>query len=150
MKVILRQNVQNLGLEGDIVEVALGYARNYLLPKGLAELASPEALKKAQAIKAARLIQEEEEKKKAQDLAKKLEKVIITIPVKVGEEGKLFGSVTSDEIAQAIKDQAKIEIDKKAILLTEPIKKIGKYNIKIRLFKDVGATIKVKVEEKKT
>ena len=149
MKVILRQNVQNLGLKGDIIEVALGYTRNYLLPKGLVELVTQETLKKAQAIKTTRTKQEEEEKKKAQNLAKKLEKITITIPAKVGEKGKLFGSITSEEIAKNLKNQTKIEVNKKAILLEEPIKKVGKHDVKVKLFKDVEVVLKVKIEEKK-
>lgn len=149
MKVILTQNIKNLGLSGDIVEATLGYARNYLLPKGLAELATQEALKKAQAIKTTRAKQEEEERKKAQGLAKKLEKITITIPAKVGKERKLFGSITSEEIAKTLKDQTKIKVDKKVILLEEPIKKVGKYDVKIKLFKDVEVVLKVKIEEKK-
>jgi large subunit ribosomal protein L9 len=149
MKVILTQNVQNLGLKGDIIEVALGYTRNYLLPKGLVELVTQETLKKAQAIKTTRTKQEEEEKKKAQNLAKKLEKITITIPAKVGEKGKLFGSITSEEIAKNLKNQTKIEVNKKAILLEEPIKKVGKHDVKVKLFKDVEVVLKVKIEEKK-
>lgn len=149
MRVILIQNVKSLGLEGDIKEVALGYARNFLLPKGLAQIATPQAIKKTQAIKVAQFKKEKEERKKALEVVKKLKGLTVIIPAKVGEEGKLFGSISSDEITQAVKDQAKIEMDKEAVLLDEPIRKVGEHKVKVRLFKDVEAFVKIKVEKRK-
>ena len=148
MQVILIQNVESLGLKGEVIEVAPGYVRNFLLPKKLAEIATPQAIKKAQAQKATQSKKEEEERKKALEIAKKLEGLAITIPAKVGEEGKLFGSITSDEIVKALRNQAKIKIDKKAVLLDEPIRKVGKYNIKVKLFKDLKATLKIKIKKR--
>ena len=149
MRVILTQNVKNLGLEEDIKEVPFGYARNFLIPKGLAQIATPQAVKEVQTQKAVQTKEEEEKRKKALEVAKKLKGLTVAISAKIGEEGKLFGSIASEEIAKALKNQAKIEIDKKVILLDEPIRKVGKYKVKVGLFKDVETILQVKIEEKK-
>ena len=150
MRVILTQDIKNLGLKGEIKEVTLGYARNFLIPKGLAEAVTPQTLKKALALKALRVKREKEERKKAQKIAEKLEKLSLVIPVEVSEEGKLFGSVTSSEIIQEIKNKTGLELNKRDIILNKPIKKVGEYEVEIKLFKDIKASIKLKIKKKKT
>lgn len=146
MKVILLKKVTSLGEEDSILEVSDGYARNYLLPQKLATLATPSVLASAEKRKQKKL--EELEKQKAEFLALKdrLSSLTIEISAPAGEEGKLFGSVTSQDIAEAVKNQAGIELDKKKIELEEPLKLVGEYNITVGLFQDIKATLKIKVK----
>jgi large subunit ribosomal protein L9 len=142
MEVVLKKDHENLGVALDVVAVKDGYARNFLIPQGIAVPAS-EGNKKTVA-EAKKLSEKREEKKlkEARQLAKKIEGVPCTIPVNVGEEEKLFGSVTSQEIADFLKKEG-IEIDKRDIELEEPIKQLGVYSVKIMLYKDVSAKLKV-------
>lgn len=141
MKVILRKNFDQLGKIGEIVEVKNGYARNFLIPRNIAYTATAgniralEEEKKQMAKKLAKEMQD------AEMLSTELEKVSITIPVKVGEEDKLFGSVTTQMIADALKDKG-FEIDKRKIEITEPIKSLGIYSVNIKLHSDVNAVVK--------
>ncbi|MDD4142400.1 MAG: 50S ribosomal protein L9 [Bacteroidales bacterium] len=151
MRIILKQDVQGLGFEHDVVIVKPGYARNYLIPRGLAITATPSAIKvrdevvRQQEHKRAKLI------KDATDLAAALETATVKIPVKATEEGKIFGSVTSAAIAEALMEQYKYEVDKKNIMLDDNrIKELGSYNAIVNLFKDVKATLKVLVEREET
>ena len=150
MEVVLKKDHENLGKALDVVTVKDGYARNYLLPNGIA-VAANEGNKKAVA-EAKKLTENREEKKlkEARQLAKKIENVPCTIPVNVGEEDKLFGSVTSQEIVDFLAKEG-IEVEKKNIELEEPIKQLGVYSVKIDLYKDVQAKLKVWVvkDEKK-
>lgn len=142
MEVILKQPVERLGKTLDIVNVARGYARNYLIPKGFAVIATEgnkKSVAESQRLKQAR---EEHETQKAKVLARKMEAVSLTIPVKVGEEEKLFGSVTSHTILEAVKTEG-LEIDKNAIELEEPIKELGVYTVPVRFSKNVTAKLKV-------
>ncbi|NOX36934.1 MAG: 50S ribosomal protein L9 [Calditrichaeota bacterium] len=142
MKIILREDFERLGKAGDIVDVKPGYARNYLIPKQIAYPATPSYLKileEERKQKQQRLLKE---KKQAEAMAKKLEDVSVTISVSVGEEDKMFGSVTSQNIADALKEQG-IEIDRRKIELEEPIKELGIYSVPIRLHPEVEAKIKV-------
>ena len=141
MKIVLKQDVDKLGVTGDIVEVADGYGRNYLLPRGLALKATPGAEKVAERIKKATGRKIQEEKTNLDELAKKLSKLSLTIPVQVGEDEKMYGSVTSIDIANMLKQEG-IEIDKKKIILKEPIKKLGVFNIQIKLHPKVTAEVK--------
>ena len=141
MKVILKQDIDKLGTTGNIVEVADGYGRNYLLPRGLALKANPGAEKVAEQIKKAKGRKIQEEKTNLEELAKKLSKLSLTIPVQVGEDEKMYGSVTSIDIANMLKQEG-IEIDKKKIILKEPIKKLGVFNIQIKLHPEVTAEVK--------
>ena len=146
MKVVLLQDVKALGKKGEVVEVSEGYARNFLLGKKYAVEATPAnlntlKLQKANADKIAA-----EQLAEAKEIAGKLESVTATVAIKAGENGKTFGSVSSREIAQALADQG-VEVDKKKIVLPEPIKEFGKYDVKIKLHKDVAATVKVNVVE---
>ena len=141
MKVVLKQNIDKLGIAGDIVEVADGYGRNYLLPSGLALKATAGAEKAADQIKKAKGRKIQEEKTSFEELAKKLSELSLTVPVQVGEDEKMYGSVTSIDIANMLKQEG-IEIDKKKIILKEPIKKLGIFNIQIKLHPEVTAEVK--------
>src|SRR5688572_30145731 len=142
MEVILRQSVENLGAPGDVVTVSNGYARNYLLPRGVAYQAT-EGNKKRIAQEKARLEAAESGRREAaQSLATRLEEVSITFAARVGEEGKLFGSVTAADIAQQLEAQGH-HVEKRQIDLHEPIKALGVYRVPIRLHADVRPEIKV-------
>lgn len=147
MKIVLLENVKKLGKKDEIIEVSDGYARNVLIPKKLGLPATAENLNNV------RLKNKNEEKKEEnlQNLAMKnketLEKETFAVMIKAGANGKTFGSITSKEIAEEIKNKAKIEIDKKDILIDESLKNIGTYDIKVRLHKEIQATIKVEVKE---
>ena len=142
MEVILRQAVEKLGHPGDIVTVSPGFARNYLLPRGFAYEATPGNRKRIERERS-RLEQAEEVRRgSAQELATKLEQVSLTFSARVGEEGKLFGSVTSSDIAHQLEAQG-FRIEKRQIDLHEPIRALGVYRVPIRLHADVHPEIKV-------
>lgn len=142
MEIILRQAVDNLGHPGDVVEVKAGYARNYLLPRGLAFLAT-EGNKKRIEQDRQRLEEAENERRgTAQELAAKLEEVSLTFSARVGEEGKLFGSVTAADIAQQLEAQG-LHVEKRLIDLHDPIRALGVYRVPVRLHADVKPEIKV-------
>jgi len=142
MKVILRENLDNLGEIGEVVEVKDGYARNFLIPRKLAFEANIKNLNQLEAQKKQLERKIEKEKILAERTRDELEKISLTIQMKVGEDGKLFGSVTTQMIADALKEKG-FEIDRKTITIPEPIKALGIYNIEIKLHKDVVAKIKV-------
>ena len=146
MKVILKEDVKKIGSMGQIVTVADGFARNYLVPKGLAVEANIKNMKSLEHAK--RVIQEKAKKVKAsvQDFADRLSKISLVIKAKAGEEGKLFGSVTTMDIAEQLKNEG-IEIDKKKISLDEPIKRIGTYAVSVRLHPEVETQITLQVVE---
>ncbi len=144
MEVILREYVPNLGAPGDIVTVKDGYARNYLIPKGLAIPASKKSLKAIERERQIILAKAERLRKKLMSEAEKLNEIELVIPQRVIEEDRLYGSVSATEIVNALKEQG-FEITKKQILLDEPIKKLGEYIVPIRLSGDVTAHVKVKV-----
>ncbi len=146
MKVILKEDVKKLGNMGQIVTVADGFARNYLVPRGLAVEASSKNMKSLE--HAHKVIQEKAKKVKEslQDFADRLSKVTLVMKAKAGEEGKLFGSVTSMDIAEQLKNEG-IEIDKKKISLEEPIKRLGTYSVGIHLHSDIDAKITLQVIE---
>ena len=144
MKVILKENIDTLGHIGDLVKVAPGYARNYLIPKGLAIEAT---VKNARALEHAKRQMEYKKNKvleQAKGLAAKIEGLSLAIVHQAGEEGKLFGSVTNMELAELLKGQG-IEIDRKKIVLAEPIKHVGEFTAAIKLHPEVSATLKVAV-----
>lgn len=142
MEIILRQSIENLGKPGDIVKVSPGYARNYLLPRGLAYEATPGNRKRIAMEKARLEAAEGERIKTAQTLAERLEAVQLTFSARVGDEEKLFGSVTTADIAHQLQSQG-FEIEKKQIDLHEPIKTLGVYKIPIRLHAEVKPEIRV-------
>ena len=143
MEVILRQTVENVGNPGDIVKVSNGYARNYLLPHGLAYQATPGNLKRIAAEKARLEAAENERRQSARTLADRLEQVSLTFSARVGDEEKLFGSVTAADIVQQLHAQGFPEIEKRQIDLHEPIKALGVYKVPVRLHADVKPEIKV-------
>ena len=142
MEIILRQAVENLGKTGDVVNVKPGYARNYLLPHGLAYEATPGNLKRIQQERNRLEAAENERRGTAQGLAEKLEQVSLTFSARVGEEGKLFGSVTATDIAMQLEAQG-YHIEKRQIDLHEPIKALGVYRVPIRLHADVKPEVRV-------
>mgnify|MGYP000643135735 CR=1 FL=1 len=142
MKVILRQDVENLGKMGDIVEVRDGYARNYLIPRGLAYYASEGAIRRLEQEKRQYQRRLERERISAQELAAQLEQLVLSIPMRVGEEGRLFGSVTPQMIADELSLRG-FTIDRRAIVLEEPIRSLGTFEVKIKLHPEVMATVKL-------
>lgn len=142
MEIILRQAVENLGKPGDVVKVKAGYARNYLLPHGLAYEATPGNLKRIQQERDRLEAAEGERRGAAQGVAERLEQVSLTFSARVGEEGKLFGSVTAADIAQQLESQG-FHIEKRQIDLHEPIKALGVYRVPVRLHADVKPEVRV-------
>ena len=142
MEVILRQAVENLGNPGDVVKVSNGYARNFLLPRGIAYEATPGNLKRIAQEKERLQAAENERRAAAQQLAEKLEQVSLTFSARVGEEGKLFGSVTGADIAHQLEAQG-FAIEKRQIDLHEPIKTLGVFRVPVRLHADVKPEVKV-------
>ncbi|MEO8564426.1 MAG: 50S ribosomal protein L9 [bacterium] len=142
MEIILRQAVENLGKPGDVVTVKNGYARNYLLPRGFAFEATPGNLKRISLERGRLEAAENERIGSATELAKRLEEVQLTFSARVGEEGKLFGSVTSADIAEQLTSQG-FHIEKRLIDLHEPIKALGVYRVPVKLHADVKPEIRV-------
>lgn len=149
MKVILQQDVKGKGKRGQMVEVSDGYARNFLLPKKLAVEATSNNLNVMKLQEKARLAQIAKEKEEAAQIAKQLEQCVVKIPAKAGESGKLFGSVTSKEISDALSAQFSISIEKQKIVLPESIKAFGTYEVKCRLGYEITGKINVVVSELK-
>ena len=142
MKVILRQNAEGLGQVGDVVDVKDGYARNYLIPRKIAYTALKGNIRALNEEKKTLLKKREQELSAAEALAAELEKVSVTIPVQVGEEDKIFGTVTTQMISDALKEKGH-ELDKRKIEIDEPIKALGIYGVSIKLHPNVNAKIKV-------
>lgn len=142
MEIILRQAIENLGSPGDVVKVKPGYARNYLLPHGLAYEATPGNLKRIQQERDRLDAAENERRSAASGIAEKLEQVSLTFSARVGDEGKLFGSVTSGDIQQQLEAQG-FHVEKRQIDLHEPIKALGVYRVPIRLHADVKPEVRV-------
>jgi large subunit ribosomal protein L9 len=142
MEIILRQGVENLGKPGDVVKVKAGYARNYLLPHGLAYEATPGNLKRIQQERERLEAAENDRRIAAQGFAEQLEQVSLTFSARVGEEGKLFGSVTAADIAQQLEAQG-FHVEKRQIDLHEPIKALGVYRVPVRLHADVKPEVRV-------
>jgi large subunit ribosomal protein L9 len=142
MKVILKENVESLGKAGDVLQVSDGYARNYLIPRGLAIEESSKTMKALEHEKKQILRKAEREKKKSELLLEKMKDITCTIFRRVGEQEKLFGSVATKDIEKSLQDQG-IEIDRKMIILEEPIKALGEFPVKIRLQPGMYSEIKV-------
>ena len=147
MKVLLDQDVKGTGKKGEIVEVSDGYARNYLLPRKLATPADAQAINAAKIQKSAAAHRKFQAGMEARELAKQLEGAAVTVRAKVGENGRLFGAITGKEIAAALKEQKQVEIDKKKIALAEPIRALGEYNVRVSLFENTFASVKVIVDK---
>ncbi|MFH5831999.1 50S ribosomal protein L9 [Halalkalibaculum sp. DA3122] len=142
MKLILKEDVEKLGDAGEVVEVKPGYGRNYLIPQGKAEIATPGALKQLQLIKEKAERRAELTIEKAQEMAERLETTSVTIPVTVGEDEKIHGSVTTQDVADALAERD-IEIDKRKISLDQDIKTLGEYTATINLISEIKPQIKV-------
>ncbi len=148
MEVILRQDLDELGLEGDIVNVAKGYARNYLMPKGLALEASPENINSLELQRKKIEVRRLNAKENAEKVKQQIEEMEITFKHKAGEEGKLYGSVTSMDIASHLESKG-IIIDRKKIVLEKPIKELGEFEAKVKIYPEVTGEIKVKIVPEK-
>ena len=146
MKVLLEQDVKGTGKKGEIVDVSNGYARNYLLPQKLASPADAASVNAANIQKSAAAHKKFQAGVAARELAKKLDGVTVTVKAHVGENGRLFGAVTNKEVAAAITEQKGVDIDKKKVALAEPIRSTGEYSVRIRLYENTFAAIKVIVE----
>lgn len=145
MKVILLENVKGLGEKGDLVNAKVGYARNFLFPKEAAIEATPGNLKKWKEEMKEKEQREETEKKEATDLKEKIEGVTVELKSKAGEGGRLFGSITSKDIGEALKKQHKVEVDKRKIELKDNIKTAGTTVVEVRVYPEVTADLKVNV-----
>ena len=145
MKVILLDNIKGVGKKDEIINASDGYARNYLLPKKLAVEANAENMSKLNNKKEAASYKKDVEKQKAEELAQKLKGILLKIKVKAGENGKIFGGVTAKEISDNLKSQYNFDVDKKKIELKETIKTLGSFEVSIKLFEGVTASLKVEV-----
>jgi large subunit ribosomal protein L9 len=146
MKVILKQDVKGLGKKESMFEVSDGYARNFLFPKGLAVEATASNVNVMKTRTDAEKSKKDRELAQAKALADKLKETTVTLKVKAGENGKLFGSITSKDIADKLKSSANLDIDKKKINLSEAMKSIGTYDVEVKLYPEVSAKLKVKIE----
>ena len=149
MKVILKADVRGKGKKGQMIEVAEGYARNFLLPKGLAVMATADAMNTMRLQEKAKAKADAEAKAAATEIAEKLKGLQVKVPSKGGEGGKLFGAVTGREIAAALKEQHGVDIDSKKLVLDEPIKSFGSYQVKAKLGFEISGTVYVIVTEEK-
>ncbi|MBQ4137899.1 MAG: 50S ribosomal protein L9 [Clostridia bacterium] len=149
MKVILTQDVKAQGKKGQIVNVSDGYARNFLFPKGLAVIADAKAMADIKNKEAAQQHKIEVEREEARELAKKLEPVVIKLKLQAGPDGRLFGSVTSKDIAEELEKLTGIKIDKKKIMLDDPIKSFGTYAVDVKLYSEIHGKINVVVSDAK-
>jgi len=149
MKVIFLEDVKGKGKKGDLKDVSDGYARNFLLPKKLAKEATADNLNTFKLQEKARLAQIEREKAEANENAKRLESLVVKITAKAGANGRLFGAVTSKEISEALEQQHGMSIEKNKIVLSEPIKSYGSYEVKCKFGYEISGTIHVLVSEEK-
>ena len=145
MKIVLREDVEQLGKKGDLLEVAPGYARNYLVPRGLAIVAGKGVEKQAVAMRRSREVRDAREKELAQTAAAKLVSTPVQVSARAGEGGKLFGSVTASDIAVAIESASGIVVDRRKIVLAEPLKELGTSEVEVTLHSDVRIAVTVEV-----
>lgn len=145
MKVLLLEDVINVGMAGDVVTVADGYGRNYLIPRGMAKVATSGALKQADQIRIAGERKRDRELASAQDLARRIEALTLTFQARAGEKGKLYGSVTTADLAEAMEPELGQEIDRRKII-SDPLRQLGEHSVEVRLMTDVSATLKVIIE----
>jgi large subunit ribosomal protein L9 len=145
MQVILREDIEKVGLRGEVVDVAAGFARNYLLPRRLAEPAAPGRMAELEKLAAGRAQHEAQSFEQAQELVQKLEGAELRFDVQAGETGTLFGSVTATDIADRVWETQRVRIDRRKLDLPESIKRIGRYGVPVELFADVTATLRLAV-----
>lgn len=147
MQIILRDDVDNLGSKGDVVEVADGYARNYLVPRGLAFPATKGALAQAEAMRRSREVHDAQARAEAEEIARQLVPTVVRVIARAGEGGKLFGSVTSADVAAAVQADTHLEIDRRSLQLDEPLKELGTHQITVRLHPEVEFPLTVEIAE---
>ncbi len=145
MKLILKQEVANLGGAGDVVEVADGYANNFLVPRNLAMRASRGALADAEDMRSSRLKRDARNRGEAQQLRERLEARPVTIPAKAGEDGTLYGSVGNSVVAQAVREQLGVPLDRRRIPMERPFKHLGSESVEVRVHPEVTATLRVEI-----
>ena len=145
MKVILQADVKKIGKKGDVVEVAEGYGRNYLIPRGLAVEASAGNLRHVAEVKKAEAVKADRELKEAERIGSALRDKAVQVPAKVGDGGRLFGSVTAQEIAEQLRKQFSVEIDKRKIEIKEPIKSLGTHPVVVKVHPKVHVSVQVNV-----
>ena len=149
MKVILQQDVKGQGKKGQLIEASEGYARNYLLPRKLAVAATADAINTMNLKEKARRAEEARQKEAAMAAAEQLKALLVKIPAKAGASGRLFGAVTTKEISDALKQQHNVDIPKQKLVLEDPIKSFGTYQVKARLGFEISGTVNVLVCEEK-
>jgi large subunit ribosomal protein L9 len=145
VKVVLREDVESLGTKGDLVDVADGYARNYLVPRGLALKATKGVVAQAEAMRRNREAREVRDRAAAQEIADQLAGSPVRVTARAGEGGKLFGSVTTADVAAAVQAATGVELDRRAITLTEPIRELGDVEVPVKLHRDVDVVLAVSV-----
>ena len=145
MRVVLREDVEKLGRKGDLLEVADGYARNFLVPRGLAIVATKGVVDQASAMRRNRQIRDDRDKEAAQELATRLTTSPIQVTARAGEGGKLFGSVTAADVVAAVKEQTRVELDRRKVTLAEPLKALGPAEVPVQLHADVTVAMAVEV-----
>lgn len=145
MKVVLRSDIDKVGKRGDIVDVADGFARNYLIPRGAAMVATKGITGQANAMRTSRDKADAKDREAAESVAKKLVGTTVRISARSGAEGKLFGSITNQDIAAALKEQAGVELQRKQIEQHEPLKELGSHGVPVKLHSDVHVTLNVEV-----
>lgn len=145
MKVILKADVKGVGKKGEVINVSDGYARNFLFPKKIADEATPGNLKTHELIKAKEAKMKAEELAAAKELAKKIEELTVNVKVKTGDNGKVFGSVTAKDIAEALEAQHNIKVDKKKVDIKDAIKTVGVYTVEVKVYPEVVGKLKVSI-----
>ena len=145
MKVVLRSDVAQLGKKGDVIDVADGYARNYLVPRGLALKATKGAEDQATAMRRSRDVKDAAERSAAEDVARQLVPKVINVSARAGGEGKLFGSVTAMDVVEAVQAQTGIELDRRKVHLEDPIREVGTHRVTVKLHSDVEFPVTVEV-----
>ena len=148
MKVILKENIKGVGKKDEVINASDGYARNFLFPKNLAVEANAENMAKLKAKQDSNTFKKSQEKEEAKKIAEKLSKILLKIPVKAGENGKIFGGVSAKEVSDLLKEEYKIEVDKKKIELKETIKTLGVRTLTIKLYEGVIGNLKIDVISK--
>jgi len=145
MRVVLRTDVDGVGKKGDVLDVADGFARNYLVPKGRAFAATPGVQAQADAMRRSRDVKDARDREGAEAVARKLVPLVIKIPARAGREGRLFGSVTASDVADAVTAQSGIELDRRRLQIDEPIKALGSHEVPVKLHTDVEFRLNVEV-----
>ena len=145
MKIVLRKEMENIGEVDAVAKVSDGYARNYLLPRGIAVVATPAELAAAEKRKAKREKKLEAKRSEFEQLAQQLNDLELEIPVDAGEGGKLFGSVTAEDVALAVREKSGLDLDKKKIELSENLKMVGEYTVTVKIYKEISAQLKIKL-----